>query len=461
LSKSAAGVSIVCVCLLVCGGAAISLAQTSSDDILVGVTSSDGSLVSFDPASGAILQYHVQIDPDESFTGLAYDRNHRKLYALTQGDHLLYTLNADTLQLANVTPLRIDPSVPGLTDVTSLAYDPATDTLYAAIGHWDSYPEGPIWDELARVDPWTGALTVLGRIDGPWIAGLAFSETERVLYALGVYGAGSWDSPDTTHVIRINPSTAAFGTVYVTPYHAMLGMALKEPGSIFSWINWTSHFFGETDVPALRLTQLGSDEASGAIGAMLVRTFPLPAEPDPPPSSPVGFLFRGHVTEVSDPLGRLAGRLHEGESFRGQLTYDAGAPFVHGIGRRTSPYGITFQSTRLAYSAPTYAAWIMNDRLDPTDPGPTDEFRLRGYGSSDVVISWTLIDPSGNAVDVGDTLPENFDLSRWQTNTFSLARYDPCCRDPIYRFVGTVDEIKRRPGLVKRPLPRSARRDGN
>jgi hypothetical protein len=92
----------------------------------------------------------------------------------------------------------------------------------------------------------------------------------------------------------------------------------------------------------------------------------------------------------------------------------------------------------------------MNDRLDPADPGPTDEFRLRGYAPSDVVISWTLIDPSGNAVDVGDRLPENFDLSRWQTNTFSLARYDPCCRDPIYRFTGRVDDIRRRPGLVKR-----------
>jgi hypothetical protein len=453
LSKAAAA-TVVCVCLLLHGGGAVGLAQAPPGDVLVGVTWSDGTLVSFDPSTGATLQSHVQIDPNQSFIALAHDRNHGKLYALSQGDHTLYTLNTDTLQLANVVPLRIDALVPGVTDATSLAYDPFTDTLYTTIGHWDSYPEGPIWDELARVDPWTGDVTVLGRIDGPWLAGLAFSETERVLFALAVYGAGSWDSPDTTHVIRIDPSTAAFDTLYVTPYHTVLGMALKEPSTFFSWINWTSHFFGQTDFPALSLTPLGSDEASGAIGAMLVRTFDLPPEPVQTPSSPVGFLFKGRVTEVSDPLGRLGGRVHAGQGFRGQLNYDAGRPFQSGIRGRTNPYGISLQSGGLGYFAPTYAAWIMNDRLDPADPGPTDEFRLRGYAPTDVVISWTLMDRSGNAVDVGDRLPEDFDLSRWQTNSLTVTRYDPCCRDPIYRFSGTVDELRRRPGQVIRSLPR-------
>lgn len=454
MSKAADAAMVVCVCLLLHGGGAVGVAQASPGDVLVGVTWSDGTLVSFDPSTGATLQRHVQIDPSQSFIALAHDRNHGKLYALSQGDHTLYTLNSDTLRLANVVPLRIDRPVPGVTDVTSLAYDPFTDTLYTTIGHWDSYPEGPIWDELARVDPWTGDLTVLGRIDGPWIASLAFSETDRVLFALGVYGAGSWDSPDATHVIRIDPSTAAFDTLYVMPYHTVLGMALKEPATFFSWINWTSHFFGQTDFPALSLTPLGSDESSGAIGAMLVRTFDLPPEPVEALSTPVGFLFKGRVTEIADPLGRLGGRVREGQGFRGQLNYDAGLPFQSGIRGRTNPYGISFQSGRLGYSAPSYAAGIMNDRLDPADPGPTDEFRLRGYAPSGVVISWTLIDPSGNAVEIGDTLPEDFDLSRWQTNVFSVALYDPCCRDAIYRFSGRVDEIRRRPGQVIRSLPR-------
>jgi len=77
------------------------------------------------------------------------------------------------------------------------------------------------------------------------------------------------------------------------------------------------------------------------------------------------------------------------------------------------------------------------------------------------VISWSLVDAGGNAVAAGDRLPEDFDLSKWPANTFTVTAYDPCCLDPIYRFAGRVDEIKRRPGLAVRRLPRSKRHDGN
>jgi hypothetical protein len=445
---------VVWGCLLVCGGGAVSLAQTPAD-VLVGVTWSDGTLVSFDPSSGAILQSHLPLDATKSFIALAYDRNHGKLHALSQVDHLLYTVNRDTLQIANVVPIRI-PIVP-FSDVTALAYDPGTDTLYATIGHWDNYPAGPIWDELAKVNPWTGDTTVLGRIDGPWITSLAWSETESALYALGVDGAGAWDSPDTTQVLRIDPATAAFTTAYVTPYHVMLGMAFKEPATFYSWINETSRFFGQIDLAAQGLTPLGSDAASGAIGAMLLKTFDLPPAPAPPASSPVAFLVQGHVTDVSDPLGRLRGQVRRGQMFRGQINYDAGLPFKPFISGQNS-YGISIQSGKLRYVAPSYAAELINNRLETTDQGPTDEFQLRGDTPSGTLISWTLIDTSGNAVDTGDSLPLTFDLSRWQTNVLTVAAYDACCRDPIYRFTGRVDDIRRRPGAVPRSLPRPGRR---
>ena len=452
MRKKSVQATMVLVCLLVGGSAGLGLAEAPQGDVLVGVTWSDGTLVTFDPSSGGILQRHLQLDPTRTFVGLAYDRNHRKLYALSQGDRTLFTLNTDTLQVANIVPLRIETAGPGLTEATSLAYDPFTDTLYTTIGHWEDYPAGPIGNDLARVDPWTGTVTVLGRVDGPWLAGLAFGETERVLYALAVDGAGAWDSQDATRLIRIDPSTAAADTVYVTPYHAMLGIALKEPGVFYSWINWTSHFFGQTDVPALSLTPLGSDEDSGAIGAMVVKTFDLPPEPVETLQSAAGFTFRGRVTEVADPLGRLRGQIRVGQSFRGQLGYDPGTPFRTGVRGRINPFGLSLQIARLGYLAPSYAAWIMNDRLDPADAGPTDEFRLRAYGPSDLVISWTLVDPGGNAVAAGDRLPEDFDLSRWQTNEFSVSRYDPCCSEPIYRFTGRVDDIRRQPApSLRRP----------
>jgi hypothetical protein len=373
----------------------------------------------------------------------------------SQVDRLLHTVNRDTLQVSNVVAIRIP--VAAFSDVTALAYDPGTDTLYATIGHWDNYPAGPTWDELAKVDPWTGDSTVLGRIDGPWITSLAFSESEGVLYALGVAGAGSWDSPDATQVLRIDPATAAFTTVYVTPYHAMLGMAFKEPATFYSWINEVSRYFGQIDLAAQVLTPLGSDAATGAIGAMLLKTFDLPAAPVPPLSAPVGFLFEGHVTDVSDPLGRLKGQVRKGQSFRGQINYDAGLPFKEFVSGDNS-LGIALQSGKLRYIASTYAAETINNRLETNDQSPTDQFRLRADTPSGAVISWTLVDTSGNAVDTGDSLPQDFDLSRWQTNVLTVAAYDACCRDPIYSFSGRVDDIRRRPGPAPRPLPRQARR---
>jgi hypothetical protein len=448
------------VCVLLCGAGAIGPAQASPGDVLVGVTWSDGALVSFDPSSGQILQRYVPVDPrngDESFIALAYDRNHGKLHVLSQVDRTIFTINADTLQLANVVPLRIDVSG-GATDVTGLAYDPTTDTLYATVAHG---PDSGVaaWDELVKVDPWSGETSDVGRIDGPWITGLAFHETERMLYALGVSAAGSWDSQDTSRLIRIDPATAAFETVSQTDYHTMLGLALKEPGAFFSWINGTSHFFGETSLLAPGLTPLGGDDASGPIAAMILKTFDLPPQPVERDSSPFGFLFEGRVTAISDPHGRLRGLVHKGQAIRGQINYDATAPFKSFVSGEIAT-GVSLQSGKLRYIAPDYAASIMNDRLDPGDAGPTDEFRLRGYTPSNVVISWTLVDRSGNAVDAATSLPQDFDLSRWQTNTLSVTAYDACCRDPLYRVTGTVDDIRRRPGPGTRPLKRPGRRDG-
>lgn len=457
---------MVSVCLVFCTGGATGLAQNPGD-VLVGVASTDGSLVALDPASGAILHTYVQIDPTVSFSSLAFDRNHGKLHALSLGDHVLYTLNAATLQVANVVPLRLvssgaedlgDSGTPTVTEVTSLAYDPTTDTLYGVVGRWTNYPVGPISDDLVRVDPWTGDLTVLGRIDGPWITSLAFSEADRMLYGLGAIAAGPWDDPDPTRVIRIDPATVAAETVAVTPYHVVLGLALKDPGTFFSWVNGASHFFAQTDVATSSLTPLG-DDAGGVLGAMLVKSFDLPPEPVLFDSHPVGFLYKGRVSEVADPLGRLAGRIQPGQAFRGQITYDTTVPFLNVAPSRGGAYGITLQSGRFGLSAPEYAAAIANDRLDPADPGPTDEFRLRGTTSSGTVISWTLVDASGNAVAASDRLPADFDLAKWPGNTFVVTAWDPCCPEPIYSFTGRVDEIKPRPGLAVRPLPRSKRRD--
>jgi len=205
-----------------------SLADPEDGDNLIGITWNDSRLVSFDPDAGAVTEVHAQLNPYEGFLGLAYDPNHDKLYALSQVENNLYSIDPVTLDISHIGNLHINKSSSWGEDAGALVYDPVTDTLYTAIQHWDSGYTN-IWSELCKVDVNNAELTRIGNIDGPFITGLNHSEQDGQLYGLAVYGTGSWDSTYRSHVVRINPENAKMDVLFETPYHTVLGFA-KKPG---------------------------------------------------------------------------------------------------------------------------------------------------------------------------------------------------------------------------------------
>jgi hypothetical protein len=415
-----------------------------SQDTLVGVSWNDSTLLSFDPAAGAIVQRHLQLNPYEAFAALAYDPNHHRLFALAQSTQNLYAIDTRTLEIAHAGNLRIDKRFPGLVDAVSLAYDRGSDTLFSVVGRWQAYPSGPISGDLSRVDPATAEVTAIGTISGPWITSLAFSDTEGDLYGSGVFGAGSWDSPFKTHIFAIDPTDAALTPLFETPYHTVLGLALKEPSTFFSWINWTSHFYGEIDLASQIVRPLGSSDAVGVLYAMEFKEFEMPpftAEIAPAPAS---FVYGGVITSVRDPDDVLLGRVAEGNRFTGEFRYDASSPYRLPDPNAGAPSGISLRVNGLAFSAAGLDAAVVNNFYDSFNGTLADEFGLDALTPANELISWHLIDHTARSLANNQTLPTRFDLAGWDGNTLLLGSFDPQGEYLRYQIVGAVDFVFRR-----------------
>jgi hypothetical protein len=433
---------------------------SESADTLVGITWEDSALVSFDAKAGEVIRRHAMLDPEVAYAAVVHDRNNHRLYALPQDRRDLYIIDATTLQMVERVRLRVDTRGDAFTDTVTLAYDAIMDTLYTIVGHWTNYPDGPIWSQLAIIDRETGELGIIGRIDGPWITSLSFSETDRRLYATGVFGAGEWDSLYPTHVLSIDPATSHTSTEFVTPYHTMLGFAVREPLSFYSWINWDYHFYGQTDLQTQTVTPMGFADAVGVVYAMTYKSFPLPPRPVPTRPDPVSFRFDGHVTFVWDPDGRLEGRIREGDRFAGKFNYDASAPLKWGDPDHGPSQGLSLTVNAARYDATGLTASIANNLYDATDQSLTDVFSLRAETVAPASLSWTLSDPTGEAVLTNSRLPREFDLSRWEENHLVIGGHDEGSTAPYYLVVGTVDHVtlEKSRRVPAPPHPRSQRR---
>jgi hypothetical protein len=426
----------------------------AAGETLLGVTWQDSLLVSFDPYTGEVLATHRALDPDVAYSGLAYDRNHHRLFAMPQDAGLVDVIDTDTLQTVDRLYLRVDPRVPGGSETVTLAYDPNRDLLYTLVGHWTNYPAGPIWSELATIDTGSGAIAIVGRIDGPWISSLAFSDTDGFLYGIGVTGADVSDGADPAWLLRIDPSTAEVAPMFATPYHSILGLAVREPFSFYSWISSDEHSYGLTDLPTQTVALLGGSDAAGVIVAMVREDFSLPQAPIPIPPEPRSFFMQGVLTSVWDPAHHLSGGTREGRRFSAWLSYDAAAPFQTPNPNAGEPYGLTLTINGNRFDASGLEATIENDRYDPLDGSVKDVFSLFAQSDPSVDISWTLVDRTGQALQAGNRLPGSFDLPAWDTNQFTVNGYDECCHRPIFSLSGSVRRIGPATGTATRPSRR-------
>ena len=248
---------------------------------LLGVTWDKSVLVSFDPYTGAIVEKHAWLNPNESFRGLAYNSKKNVLFALSQIDCNLYSIDPLTRNVALIGRLNINGN-----DIGGLTYDPANDILYTAVNHFDADYTN-ISSDLVKVDMDTAVVTVIGKIADGLCGSLSWRDYDGKINAFVKYGSGSSDSSHKANVVSISPNTAAMTTVFETPYHTIMGLA-KKPGenSYFSWVNWTSHFYGEVNLDTKNIATLASSDGVGVSSdAMIIRSFYIAPAPNLPPCS--------------------------------------------------------------------------------------------------------------------------------------------------------------------------------
>jgi hypothetical protein len=411
-------------------------------DPLLGITWDGSRLISFEPRSGSVIGQHLQLNPHEAFRALTYDRIHGLLYAMSQSTQNLYVVDVGTLTVRHIGNLHIDKRGPEFEDAASLAYDSRTDTLYTAIQHWEGPDFSHIWSELCTIDPQSGALTPVGRIDNLLIDSLAYGEVDGWLYGLGVYASGTWDSPDKTQVVRIDPGSAATEILFATPYHTMFGLAMPQPSTFVSWINWTSHVYGETSLDTEITTSLGQSAAVAVFSAMVSRDFPVGSQMLPLPADPASFVFGGRIDTVSDPHNALGGRIRPGESFTGRLHYDISAPYQLKDPNGKRPYGISVKVGPLSYNASGLNATVTNNFYSADTQTVTDGFQLHAHAGPDAAtISWSLLDESAQVLANNDRLPAEFDLAAWSQNSFFISGTKKGRGRGAYYMTGSVQYV--------------------
>jgi hypothetical protein len=413
----------------------------TQEHTLVGVTWDSSELISFDPYGGSLLEKHLQLNSGEAFRGLAFDEARRRLYALSQGTNNLYYVDVDTMEITHVGNLRIDTrGSAGYFDVGPLAYDPFTDTLYATIEYWNlGYSR--TWSELCQVNPQDATLRIIGRVDGPFIDSLGFNKADRQLYGLAIYGSGSWDSPFAADFVRIDTATAQLQTLFHTPYHTMMGLAVYEPFTFFSWINWTSHVYGETDLRSGVVRLLGNSDSTNAISAMVYRDFTLGTRPSV--VAPASFVFGGRVDWVWDPDSLLEGRIKKGHRFAGRMSYDTAGPYKDPDPNVFSPYGMSVRLNGIEFSGTGLWTRIVNNYYEGWNHTLSDSLSFEAIDRGRATLSWLLTDPSAQVLRSNETLPDSYDLSKWQ-NSFVITGYRGSDRWNVsYYVMGSIDRITR------------------
>ncbi len=244
--------------------AVVAPASHAAADLVLGIRWGDSWLVSFDPQSGVISQWHTQLNPGEDFRGLAYDSGRRLLYACAQVSKNLYSINPVSLRVRKIGALP----VPG--DVSSLAFDPVSRTLYAAAVNVEESRS-----QLFSINPVDASATLLGDMPARYINSISYNPDDGCLYAYAVYGGESWDSDFHASVVRINPADGSMTTLFETPYHTIMGLA-QVPGAdtYYTWINSTAHWYGLAHLGDSSITLLADSDAVGVTSdAMIYRDF--------------------------------------------------------------------------------------------------------------------------------------------------------------------------------------------
>jgi hypothetical protein len=410
----------------------------AEDDVLLGIRWNDSLLVSFDPHTGVITDVHAQLDPNESFRGLAYDAHHNRLYALSQGNLNLYSIDPVSLDIQHVgnlcTPYQ---------DIGGLTYNASNDSLYAIGNQWGYVSQLGRYDyysELLTVNILDAAITSMGYLTAGVTGSPCYSED-----IAGIYAFNQRIGPDgapQTNVIQIDTEDLGTRILFESPYTNIQGLAKKPADNLFfSEVNWEPNSYAEIDVDSQQIRLLGrSDSVGVSSDALLYKDFfvasgsPLPME-----EHPISLIVYGHVTEVADFGLLLGGAISIGEAFTAQITYDVSGGYLGTLQR--SPYGILIEFENQAFSFNGLSAGIKNN-FNECDGDVTYDFLSLDSFYEDVYIysiQLSLWDHSATALSDTVFLPDIIDLNDWDENFISLSLSEYGYADATIK--GIVDNI--------------------
>jgi hypothetical protein len=253
---------------------------------LLGITWGDSKLITFDPYTGQQTGYHTQLNPNESFRGLAYDSTNNMLYALSQVEHNLYSIDPNTLDITHIGALAPQTPYQGTWDSAGMAYDPVTDSLYTTILH-NSWPQSDenMWGELVRIDRSTGSLTSIGMITDGYVTGIAYNSNDGFLYGYALYGT---EPSDRANFIKIDPQDGSMTELFETSYRSIFGLTYNPGDNVF----YTMYgYYGELDPTNNTITTLAGNQ-TGVLDAMAYKDFYVtyqvePPDPPEPPQVPL------------------------------------------------------------------------------------------------------------------------------------------------------------------------------
>jgi alpha-tubulin suppressor-like RCC1 family protein len=199
---------------------------------------------------------------------------------------------------------------------------------------WGNNSEGQLGfhyrSTLLKINPADATTTVVGDASPGLVISLGWNDTAAELTGLVVYDSGSWDSPAKATVLGIDPDTGVATSLFETPYHTIMGLA-KEPGknAFYSWVNWTSHTYGEIDLTAQAVTLLGSSDQVGVTSGAMTYKAAAPWGP-----GVLGVTWSGSSLVSFDPTSGTVtatrAQLSSSEDFIG-LAYDSNRKLLYAL----------------------------------------------------------------------------------------------------------------------------------
>ena len=328
-----------------------------------------------------------------------------------------------------------------ITDIGGITYDPSKDILYVTLIRVDNGSS-----DLLTVNVANASVSKVGTITNGYCFSPSFNKNDGRIYGLVLYGSGSWDSPYKSSVVSINPNDMSVITLFETPYHTILGLVKKPDENIFySWVNWTSHFYGKINLDTENILPLGNSDSVGvASDAFVFRDFYvrsgsiLPRE-----EKPVSFDFVGHVAEVWDPDNFFNNKISVGDEFSGQFSYDINAIYLHTLGQL--PYDISIKIGDGIFSLNDIQVGVENNYYNFYSETSSDSFYLRSANQDEkyesISFSMTLTDHSSTSLKNNIFLPKKFDLSSWDKNEVYIFSVDLLDDSPGFSVRGVIDEI--------------------